>query len=86
MNKVVREHYPVEKLPEDLRAEFPNATFVTVEVAVDDEVSFAPPASPMTGPETADYIRKLHAGRTDKGRSMEDIVAEVRQLRDEWDS
>lgn len=39
MNTIVRRHYPVAKLPEDLRAEFrgslPDDALVTVTVAVD---------------------------------------------------
>jgi len=85
MNKIVREHYPVENLPEDLRAEFPGARFVTVEVAVDDEITFAPPPAPMTASEAAAWVRHLHERPATKGRSMEEIVAEVRTLRNEWE-
>ena len=84
MNKIVREHYPVEKLPEDLRALVPNASEVLLEItfasASPDKTS-----KPMTGAETAAMIRELHRDRPGGGRTMEEIVKEVRELRDEWD-
>ena len=85
MNKFVREHYPVEKLPDDLRPDLPDGTSVTVEIKEEPAYQWAPTPKPMTAKETAELIRKIHEGRTDKGRSAEEIAAEVRSLRDEWD-
>ena len=88
MNKIVREHYPVENLPEDLQHHFAKDALVTVRVELEEpDVQFAPAqqSKPMSGRETANFIRSLHEGRTDKGRSLDEIVAEVRELRDEWD-
>ena len=84
MNKIVREHYPVEKLPEDLRALVPDASEVMLEITVPDAPSGRVPQG-MTGTETAAMIRELHRGRVGPARTMEDIVKEVRELRDEWD-
>lgn len=86
MNKIVREHYPVEKLPEDLRADFPSDALVTVQVVQEDELIFSTQPDPMSAEQLADLIRRRHEGKTEPGRSIEDIVAEVRALRDEWDS
>ena len=44
MNKIVREHYPVEKLPEDLRAELGLAQTVTVVIEAE-----TPPRQNDTG-------------------------------------
>jgi hypothetical protein len=86
MNKIVREHYPVEKLPEDLRDAFPSDALVTVQVVQEDELVFGASPKPMSAKQLAELIRQRHEGKTDPGRSIEDIVAEVRTLRDEWDS
>ena len=86
MNKIVREHYPVEKLPEDLRVHFSQDALVTIQLQQEEaNVQFAPPTTPMSTRDVAALIRGLHENRPDKGRSMDDIVAEVRALRDEWD-
>ena len=84
MNKIVREHYPVEKLPEDLRALVPDASEVLLEITFASG-SRDNAAKPMTGAETAAMIRELHRDRPSGGRTMKDIVKEVRELRDEWD-
>jgi hypothetical protein len=75
MNKVVR-NYPASKLPPDLREGVdPNAQ-VTVTVELSDEL---PPHKPMT-------LEEIYALRQPPYRSAEEIVAEIRQLRDETDS
>jgi hypothetical protein len=84
MNKIVREHYPVDRLPEDLRRLVPNASEVLLEITVATELP-GKAARPMTGAETAAMIRELHRDRPSGARTMEDIVREVRELRDEWD-
>ena len=85
MNKIVREHYPAEKLPEDLREPFAEDALVTVQIQQEvTSLQLAPPAEPMSAAEVAASIRTLHEGRSETGRSIEDIVAEVRALRDEW--
>jgi 2-methylcitrate dehydratase PrpD len=79
MNKIVREHYPVEKLPEDLRRLVPQASEVTL------EITFAAERHPMTGAEAATLMREQRKSVQEKGRTMEEIVREVRELRDEWE-
>lgn len=85
MNKIVREHYPVEKLPEDLRVHFPNAVSVTVEVAEENVVLQAPASRPLSVQEAAELIRGNLGRSRQISRSADDAVAEVRALRDEWD-
>jgi len=73
MNKIIRENYPASKLPEDLREGIDPATRVTVTVIED-----APPHKPLT-------LEEIFALRRPPYRSAEEIVAGIRQLRDEWD-
>ena len=73
MNKIIRENYPASKLPEDLREGIDPSTRVTVTVVED-----APSHSPMT-------LEEIFASRRPPYRSAEEIVASIRQLRDEWD-
>lgn len=71
MNKIVR-NYPASKLPPDLREGVdPNA-----EVTVTVETNEAPLHQPMT-------LEEIFALRQPPYRSAEEIVADIRQLRDE---
>lgn len=79
MNKVVREHYPVEKLPKDLRELFPNADEVTIEITAAEE------ARMLTGAETIAMLERLRGPAGQQKKTMEEIVRDVRQLRDEWE-
>jgi hypothetical protein len=74
MNKVVRENYPASKLPKDLREGIDPASRVTVTVMEDDK----PPHRVMT-------LEEIFASRRPPFRSAEEIVADIRRLRDEWD-
>lgn len=70
MNKIVREHYPVEKLPEDLRQGLPPGQTVTVTVEED-----APPSREK-------LIALLERAR--KGDPIaDDPVERIRALRDD---
>ena len=74
MNKIVREHYPASKLPSDLRQGIdPNAS-VTVIVSLEE----VPPHRVMT-------LEEIFAARRPPFRSAEDIDADIREVRDEWD-
>jgi hypothetical protein len=73
MNKIVRENYPASKLPEDLREGLDPSTTVTVTIVQDMQ-----PREPMT-------LDEIFALRRPPYRSAEEIVASIRQLRDEWD-
>ena len=77
MNKIVREHYPVERLPEDLQAELGLARTVTLVIEAED--------SPSRDAERKAAIEELLELRSKLKPSANDSVARVRQLRDEWD-
>jgi hypothetical protein len=74
VNKVVRENYPASKLPEDLREGIDPASRVTVTVMEDEK----PAHRVMT-------LEEIFASRRPPYRSKEEIDAEIRRLRDEWD-
>ena len=91
MNRIVREHYPAANLPEDLREGLDqNATVrvvVEVETLAPDSRSLfdvAMSAKPIKPEDIMELRRKLLAdGRPSV--SMEEAVARIRELRDEWD-
>jgi hypothetical protein len=73
MNKIVREHYPASKLPEELRpSSDPNAS---VTVTIEEERR---PEKVMT----LDEIFSLSGFRR---RTAAEIDADLNQLREEWD-
>jgi hypothetical protein len=74
MNKVIREHYPAAKLPEELRAGIdPNASVkITVEIE-------EPPQRVMS-------LEEMFELRRDVFPSQRDIDDHVKTLRDEWDA
>ena len=73
MNRIIRENYPASKLPEDLREGIDPSKRVTVTVVED-----SPAYQPMT-------LEEIFALRQPPYRSAEEINAEIRRLRDEWD-
>ena len=80
MNKIVREHYPVEKLPEDLRAAIGGAISVHLTIVSD--------SSPTTTCTQAalDRARDLVRRGQVKRVTSHDAVDRIRKLRDEWPS
>jgi hypothetical protein len=75
MNRIVREHYPASKLPEDLRAGVDPAAIVTVTI-VEEEAK--PPRQVMTAEE-------IWALRAPPFRTAREIDDDLRRDRDEWD-
>jgi hypothetical protein len=75
MNRIIREHYPASKLPDDLREGVDPKANVTVTITVED---LKPPERVMT-------LEEIFAARRPPFRTAEEIVASIRQLRDEWD-
>lgn len=75
MNKIIREHYPASKLPEDLREGVDPESTVTVTVTVEG----------LKRPEHVMTLEEIFATRRPPYRSAEEIVGSIRQLRDEWD-
>ena len=98
MNKIVREHYPVSKLPEDLREGLANVETVKIVIEGDHELTglaaletaerhyeqYISTLRPMT-------LKEMMADRLanpDRYRGKvtpEEAVARIRELRDEWD-
>lgn len=80
--KIIREDYPVERLPEDLRSGLGDATRVRVTVerkgapVTDKQKSWA---------EIRALIDELHRSPGFKPVTSEEAVARIRELRDEWD-
>lgn len=76
MNKVVLEHYPASKLPEELREGIAESASVTVTVEVEHRKT-------LNREELLDLMSKVQA----KGynTSLEEAVSRVRELREEWD-
>jgi hypothetical protein len=74
MNKIVKEHYPASRLPEDLRVGVNPAASVTVTVT-EEEMQAQEPVS----------LDEIFARRRPPFRSREDIDADLRRQRDEWD-
>lgn len=91
MNKIVRDHYPVENLPADLRQGLEDQATVRVVIEVENEPASDPLAlpgsarkKPLTIEETLEMIRKYKA-EGHPSVSAEEAVTRIRELRDEWD-
>lgn len=92
MNKIVREHYPVSKLPKDLQQEFEGAKTVQIvaelpESTTDERDFWSIPNNELK-PRTLEqviadfkHIRSLGLPHV----TPEEAVARIRELRDEWD-
>ena len=79
MNKIVVEHYPVSRLPDDLRDGLESGGSVTVTIESD---------SRSKGPTHAEFMAQLDALSNDTTHpkiTAEDATRRVRELRDEWD-
>jgi len=74
MNRIVKEHYPASKLPEDLREGLAPGSQVTVTIVEEQ----APPEKAMS-------LDELFALRRPPFRSGAEIDAEIGRQRAEWD-
>ena len=87
MNKVVREHYPVANLPEDLQREF--AGFDTVKIVTEDDNLTGLAAVEAAERKYQEHLRQiLDKGAIDLNAyrgsvSIEEAVARIRAVRDE---
>ncbi|MFG1278347.1 hypothetical protein [Xanthobacter autotrophicus] len=88
MNRIVREHYPVEKLPEDLREGLAVGQTVTItveeEAKLDAESFDAKVADILSHPQPM-TLREVRALVGPRNVTSEEAVARIRALRDEWD-
>ena len=81
MNRIVRDHYPVSKLPEDLREGFGADDEVRVTVDVLDE-----PQDPGELPNArAGLFSRYRPIVEARFTSIEQVNDHVRALRNEWD-
>lgn len=76
MNKIVLEHYPASKLPAELRDGI--AAGASVRVTVEEEAR-----KPLSREELLESL--YEARRHASGVTLEEAVARIRELRDEWD-
>ena len=74
MNRIIREHYPASKLPEDLRAGVDPSATVTVTIVEEEK-----------RPEKAMSLEEIWALRTPPFRTAKEIDDDLRRQRDEWD-
>jgi hypothetical protein len=75
MNRIVRENYPVSKLPKDLRAGLDPDAAVTVTIIEEEAKS----------PKTAMSLEEIWALRAPPFRTAQEIDEDLRRDRDEWD-
>lgn len=72
MNKIILEHYPASKLPDELREGI--ALGASVKVTVEEEAN-----RPLGREQLLELMRNA------PGTGLEEAVARVRALRDEWE-
>ncbi|MEX0854056.1 MAG: hypothetical protein WD036_12365 [Bauldia sp.] len=75
MNRIVKEHYLAAKLPDDLREGIDPHDRVTVTVMPEPAEATSGPARPKRG---------LFGAAKERATSIEEAVARIRSLREEW--
>ena len=80
MNRIVRDYYPAERLPDDLQKLIDPSRPIRIVIEQDDDQKVR--KSPEELLAMLDAYRATIKG---KGISTEDAVARIRELRDEWD-
>lgn len=98
MNRVVREHYPVSKLPRELREGLDEGAMVRIVVEVEDtprlddtdalagfSTLFDTPRRLMTAEQAVNAMAEYRKNNTQRV-TAEQAVARIRELRDEWDN
>lgn len=79
MNKIVLEHYPLEKLPEDIQRAVGGAGSVTLTIETERP-------TPLDRDKLVAELRALKLGmKPGEGPSLDDATKQVRQVRDEWE-
>lgn len=94
MNKIVFEHYPASKLPEEMRGDLSKDAFVRVVIEADEKTTIenrSPFVSDVSKKEQSANLdnllrkRQEHPERYLGSITTEEAVARIRELRDEWD-
>lgn len=75
MNRIVREHYPAAKLPEDLREGF----------AADADVRVVIEVQPRTGTKKPFDLQELFDRARPSFRNADEVADHIRAMREEWD-
>ena len=85
MNRLVREHYPVSKLPEDLREGFEAGASVRVTVDVKPDTADTRPSAvtPEATGKPGLFSQYKHL-RRENFKTNAEVDAHVAALRDEW--
>jgi hypothetical protein len=79
MNRIVREHYPAEQLPDDLKAIIGPAKTVRLVIEADDAQCTG------AGQTFTAWAGELRLRSIKLAPTTDDPVARIRELRDEWD-
>jgi hypothetical protein len=74
MNKIIKENYPASRLPDDLRNGVDPEARVTVTITLEEQQPKRPPT-----------LEEIWAMRRPPYRTKEEIDADLRRQRDEWD-
>jgi len=80
MNRIVRDHYPAERLPDDLQKLIDPTR--PIRIVIEQEDDHRARKSPD---ELMAMIESYRATKDNSGKTVEEAVAEIRALRDEWD-
>jgi len=80
MNKIIREHYPVSRLPADLREAVGDAEKVRLTIEAEEK----PSRGQEPPPGLSDWFTRHQHIRRDNFKSTEEVTEWVRELRDEW--
>jgi putative heme iron utilization protein len=85
MNKIVREHYPVSNLPEDLRVGFSGEA--TVRVVIEEQPAAVRELTAPRRMNEQEFNQALALLQRGDGEAMtlDRATAEIRALRNEWD-
>jgi hypothetical protein len=73
MNRIVLQHFPASKLPDEMRGNVDPSSTVTV--TIEEEMR----------PEKVMSLEEIFAARRPPFRTAEEIDAQLRRDRDEWD-
>ena len=79
MNRIVREHYPAAKLPEDLRDEIGAEKQVTITIEVEGAASGVEAVTTR-----GDWFSKYEHIRRATYHSLDEVNNHVHALREEW--
>lgn len=90
MNKITREHFPVSKLPEELRKEFEGIETVRLVVEEESQLTGAAAITALEARYQNHWAKIAAGGPIDYTRhrgntTIEEAVARVREIRDGWD-